>query len=365
MNEWKTFQDRKSCVSYYGNMKQIAGLRRCVLTDGKAKGVEAIDVKTGSGLEYTILPGRGMDLVDCRYKGMPISYLSKTGITSSAYYDPRENQWLKSFFAGMLTTCGISNAGPACYDENPFLGKIPYGLHGDISNTEADNVCAEEVWDEDVYQLKVSGRMFEGRLHGEHLSLRRNITSQLGEKKFWIRDVFQNEGNLSTPLMFFYHINIGYPILDKGAEFIAPFAVSWAEMEVSKKALSEFKTCFAPEDDFEEQQYFHEFHVNKDGQTAMALVNEKIRLGFYVKYTPGQLPYFAQWKVCRSGEYVFAFEPGNCHPIGRREQRKNGKLEILAPMEKKVVDMQLGILEGKEEIEEFKKMLEKEYIYKR
>ena len=67
----------------------------------------------------------------------------------------------------------------------------------------------------------------------------------------------------------------------------------------------------------------------------------------------------AQWKVERTGEYVFAFEPGNCHPIGRVEQRKQGGQEILNPMENHIVDLEMGILDGPEEIAEFQEKIEK------
>ena len=91
----------------------------------------------------------------------------------------------------------------------------------------------------------------------------------------------------------------------------------------------------------------------------MALINERLELGVYLSYRPEQLPCMAQWKVGRTGEYVFAFEPGNCHPIGRAEQKKRGGQEILEPMEKHIVDLEIGILDGPEEIREFKEKLEK------
>ena len=99
-----------------------------------------------------------------------------------------------------------------------------------------------------------------------------------------------------------------------------------------------------------EQQFFHEFHTDEEGRTTVALVNDHLKLGFYLTYCPRQLPCFAQWKVGREGEYAFAFEPGNCHPIGRSEQRKQGQLEYLEPMGTHLVEMELGIVDGEDEI---------------
>lgn len=350
MKNWNPEITPQTCIAYYGNMTQLAGIRRSVLSDGKATGVEAADIHTGGGLELTVLPGRGMDIANCSYRSVPISYISKTGITAPGYHDAHRHQWLKSFFAGMLTTCGISNAGPECTDTHPLVGDVYYGLHGDISNTAADQVCIWEDWTPEGYLMEVSGRVSEGRLHGEHLRLRRKIQTHLGEKRFFVLDEYRNEGNRPEPLMFFYHINIGHPILDEETRFYAPSKKVWANTDVSKAGLSRYDICSAPQDDVIEQQFFHELWTDSEGKTTLALVNEKLELGFYVTYSPKQLPYLAQWKVERKGEYVFAFEPGNCHPIGRAAQRELGQLEILNPMETHSVEMEFGILDGAEEI---------------
>ena len=47
------------------------------------------------------------------------------------------------------------------------------------------------------------------------------------------------------------------------------------------------------------------------------------------------------------------------HPIGRVEQRKQGGQEILNPMENHIVDLEMGILDGPEEIAEFQEKIEK------
>ncbi|MDD3347440.1 aldose 1-epimerase family protein [Oscillibacter sp.] len=350
MKQWNPMQDRPSCIAYYGNMAQAASLRRCTLSDGKARGVEAVDVRTGGGLEFTVLPGRGMDIVDCRYRGVPVSYLSKAGVTAPGYHDPRESQWLQSFFAGMVTTCGLSNVGPACVDEHPVLGPVPYGLHGDISNTGADNVGTREAWTAGGYTMEVTGRMSEGRLHGEHLTLRRTVTARLGEKRFFLRDVFTNESAAPSPLLFFYHINIGHPILDDGSRLLLPVGRVWAETEVSKAGMEGYDRCGGPRPGALEQQFFHEPKTDGAGKTVMALVNDDLALGLYLRYTRAQLPCLAQWKVERPGEYVFAFEPGICHPKSRREQREQGTLTVLASMESRCVDLEIGMLDGAEEI---------------
>lgn len=348
---WKCETSREECVAYYGNMAQLAKLKRYRLLDGKASGVEAVDADTGGGLAYTVLPGRGMDVAWTSYCGVPISYVSKAGVTAPAYHDPREMQWLKSFFAGMVTTCGLSNAGPPCRDTLPVIGDTPYGLHGDISNTAADNVCTREEWLPDGrYRLTVSGRVQEGRLHGEHLQMRREITSHLGERRMLIHDVFSNEGDTPQPLMFFYHINVGHPVLSAGSRFVAPSLKVEANSPQAKAGMARYDQCDAPTDGYLEQQFFHTLATDADGRTVAALVNDELGLGVSLRYKPAELPKLSQWKVCRKGEYVLAFEPGNCYPVGRDVLRDAGGLEMLSPMQSREATFEIAVLDGAEEI---------------
>ena len=351
MKNWVSHTDRMQCMCHYGHMDQVARVKRYTLDEGKAAGVTACDVDTGGGFAYTVLPGRGMDIAYASYRGVPIAYLSKTGITGPGYHDPRDLQWLKNFFAGLLTTCGLGNAGPPCRESLPILGDTPFGLHGDISNTGAAHICTEAAWQADGrYCLRVAGQMEEGRFHGEHLRLKREITSYLGEKRLYLWDVFENAGGTAQPLMFFYHFNIGHPILSEGSRFLAPSRKIWAETEVSKAGLSGCAHYSAPEAEVLEQQFFHDLRADQQGKTVVALVNDRLELGVYLRFSRLELPCFAQWKVQRQGEYVHGFEPGICHPIGREAAKREGSLVWLAPMERREVRLELGLLDGAEEI---------------
>jgi len=53
---------RSELTARIGDPQQLAGARGSVLTDGKADGVRAVDVTTGTGFNFTVLPGRGMDI---------------------------------------------------------------------------------------------------------------------------------------------------------------------------------------------------------------------------------------------------------------------------------------------------------------
>ena len=90
-----------------GSMSQLAGLKRYRLSEGRADGVDAVDVRTGTGFSYTVLPGRGMDIAWTEYKGVPISYMSSTGVSAASHYEAAGMEWLRNFFAGLLTGIGV------------------------------------------------------------------------------------------------------------------------------------------------------------------------------------------------------------------------------------------------------------------
>ena len=109
---------------YAGNLSGLYGIRDIVFNDGRGKGVRAIEMRSDKGMECTILIDRCMDIPYVSFKGINIGLVTKVGISSSSYYiEDGVRGFLKQFFAGMLTTCGIVSSGaPGNVDE------INYGL---------------------------------------------------------------------------------------------------------------------------------------------------------------------------------------------------------------------------------------------
>ena len=114
-----------------GRMSQIAGARSCVLTSGAARGVEAVDVKTGTGFEFTVLPGRALDIAWASYRGVALGYIAKTGVVAPAFFSEQgATGFLRNFFAGLLTTAGLSNIGvPSEVDGAAIRPARPHQQH--------------------------------------------------------------------------------------------------------------------------------------------------------------------------------------------------------------------------------------------
>jgi hypothetical protein len=269
---------RNDLMARVGSISQIAGLRRYRLSGGLADGVEAVDVRTGAGLCYTVLPGRCMDIAWADFKGSAFSYISRTGVVSPSFYDPRGMEWLKGFFAGLLTTCGLSNVGWPCTEVDSVIGERSYGLHGRISNTPAEDVCLDSDWTDDGrYVMRLKGIMREATVHGENLTLRREISSELGRNTIRIQDEVENCGFSETPLMILYHINLGYPLLSADSVLVSSSArVSPGSPEASAEA-ADFDHFSEPVHGYVERLYFHELAADRDGLAGFS--------GFVIEHT--------------------------------------------------------------------------------
>lgn len=326
-----------------GDISQIAGAKPYTLEDGKARGVRAVDVKTGGGLNFTILPDRGMDIAWASYKGLALSFISKTGVVSPAYYEPDGNGFLRSFCAGLLTTCGLTYMGSACVDDGVALG-----LHGRASNTPAQDVCITNEWEADDFVMKVRGKIRESAVFGENVTLTREITAKLGENKIAINDIVENCGFERQPLMLLYHFNFGYPLLDSCTKLISPTSSVKARDIDAEKGLDNYNEYTDPVHGFSEQVFYHDFNMYASDEVTVSLYNKELLdsgLCMDLKFNRRQLPYFIEWKQLGEGDYVVGLEPATWYPEGRDQARKRKELTFIEPGKVKKIQIELQVTE--------------------
>lgn len=124
------------------------------------------------------------------------AHCSKTSVYGSdapAYFTGVKDQWRQCFPGGLLSTCGLGNVGPFCTDETAGIGAQDFSQHGRISNQCAENICLQERWHGEQFEVTVSGTVHEAQLRAEHFSLCRTVRSCLGESRIFIDDVITNE----------------------------------------------------------------------------------------------------------------------------------------------------------------------------
>ena len=337
---------KQELSGYVGDISQIADARYCELKTGRGKGVNMIDIRTGGGLNITVLPDRGMDLAWAEYKGFAFGHVSKTGVASPYSFDENGLNFFRSFTAGLLTTCGLLNVGGACEDNGRY-----YGIHGRINNIPADDISIYKEWEGDDYVVNVRGKVRESEYFAENLTLTRHISFKLGEKKITISDVIENCGFEASPLMLLYHFNFGHPLVSEDTKMYTTQADITPKDDHSAKYLGECSVFGEPQTQFPENVFFYDMKPKKDGVFS-CLYNDVLGFGVYLKYKKSQLKDFTQWKNLKKGDYVAAMEPCNAPPISRTAARQKGVLEFIQPGEQLPFDIELGIVDGKGELEE-------------
>jgi len=345
---------RKQLLERVGDPAQIATVRPHEFTDGKAKGVSAIEFSTGSGFRFTVLPDRGLDIGPAEHAGRSLCWQSCNGVVSPNFYHPAGLEWLYGFGGGLMCTCGLTYHGAPCEDEG-----VPLGLHGRISNTPAQEVSVETGWEGDEYIIGVRGKVVESSVFGPNLSLVRSIFTFLGQNRLYIHDEVTNEGHKSTPHMMLYHINMGFPVVDAGSRLIAPSLTVTPSTEDAENGKEEYALFTAPRAGYKEKVYNHELAADSKGLTMAGIVNPKLGFGAYVQARKEQLPKLIEWKMMGKGTYVVGVEPATNITEGRATERAAGRLRILKPGEIATYDLEIGVLTGKAECAEFEKAVGK------
>lgn len=337
---------RREVEKHLGRIEQIGGLQRCRLSDGKAEGVERVQVRTGAGLTYEVNISRGMDIGLAEYCGAPLTWLSPNGIVNPAYWNRGSTDWLQTAAGGLLMTCGLTQVGTPCND-----GQERLPLHGDAHQLPAELLRCEGEWQNDEYEMTLKGRIRQSRIFGENLTLTRILRSKIGKNRIEIHDIVENCGFSETPFMLLYHFNFGFPLMTDETEIHFPSRKIVARDK--DVLIVDFDHWSEPQKNFSERVYYHEDLITEDG-TASAVIhqsffpvgNETRPLTVRLAWRIENLPRLVQWKMPGEGTYVLGIEPANCHVEGRVAERNRGTLQTLRSGEIRQFDLTLDINEN-------------------
>jgi len=343
---------RQQVLERIGHLAQIGGTRRCLLNEGGSKGVEAIEVDTGSGFHFTVLPDRGMDISRASFRGINLVFTTPNGEVHPSFYEPEGLGWLRTFFGGLLTTCGLTYLGAPSTD-----GKEELGLHGRYSCIPACKVNDLSAWEGDEYRIRVSGVMKECCLFGHKIRLTRTISSTVGDPCLTITDDVENVGYEPAPFMIMYHVNPGFPLLNASSQLLLNASHTRPFDAHAESGMSDMLQFSEPVPGFREMCYVHTMTLDKDGMASAAFVNPELEggLGLSLRFDGRELPHMTEWKMMGQGDYVVGFEPCNVPFHNRSMLREKGILPMLAPGEKKHLVVEIGVLVGVDEIERFRK----------
>ncbi|MEO6609603.1 MAG: aldose 1-epimerase family protein [Aestuariivirga sp.] len=343
-----------------GSLAQFGGVRLMTLEDGVERGMRLLEFHTGSGLHFTVLVDRAMDIAEMSHNGRAIGWHSPTGFRHPGLHDPEGEQgigWVRSF-SGFLSTCGLDHImGPEEVSADnynyPSRKSIRHGLHGRVGSIPARLTGYGERWEGDRCILWAEGVVAQAAVFGEVLHMHRRIEADLGGNEVRLTDRVVNAGFAKTPHMFFYHINLGYPVIDEGSRYLAPIRdVVWASHEddgLEKQGVG-YRRCPSPKMDFLEQVWAYEMASDEAGRVPVAVVNDRLKFGLRVDTNKDQLPCAYQWQNFQAGHYVMAVEPSTHHVQGNSFARERGEMIWLKAGESRSYDTRFVVLDGAAEI---------------
>ena len=323
-----------------GSLDQLAGVRLVDLADGKARGMRAADVWTGSGLRFTLWLDRGMDVGPAEFAGRPLAWLHPA-LGTAGQFEPHGLGWTRTFGGGLMTTCGLTFFGHPEQDGDEALG-----LHGRISHLPAQNVRVAAGWQGDDYLITVEGQVRQSVVFGENLLLTRRVTTRLGATSFLVEDRVRNDGFRRTPHMLLYHCNFGFPVVSPDSELrVLPADETVRPRDPdAARGLAAHTGFEAPDPGYAEQVFFHHPRPDESGRVTASIFNRRLSFGGFVRYRAAELPVLAQWKMMGAGDYVCALEPATNHEAARARLREQGALRHLEPGEEVNYSLEFGVM---------------------
>jgi len=318
---------------YIGHESQLYGIEEHRIINGKGDGMRIYEVNNGLGTEMTISPDRNGDITRLRYKGINMSYMTAVGYVAPQYYESTGMNFMKSFTAGFLTTCGLQSIGSPCRD-----GGEDFPLHGSIGNTP----CEHSWWVEGENGLEIHSMTRDEIIFGRKLRLDRVICMSTRKNEFTITDTIENTGDRVEPFQILYHMNMGYPLLDEESVIEIPSCEVIPRDENAAKGINHWMNMEKPQKGYLEQCFYHKF-ANEKG--IARIYQPKLNVGLEISFDARELDGFVEWKMMGIRDYVLGLECGNSYVDGRDIMREKGMLKFLEPGEKKTYTVKVRMFE--------------------
>ncbi len=336
--------DQSTLTGDFATATGVVSVKHGWLVGGKAEGVEAVVVDTGT-VRALLLPTRGMAI----WKLWAINHSETTefGWTSPVdgpvhpafvpVMDPGGLGWLEGFDE-LLVRCGLESNGAPEKDES---GTLKYPLHGRVGNLPARDLRVSV--DHETGRVEIVGDIVESRLFFSRLRLRSRTSFVAGSSEVHVVDEVTNERSVPATMQLLYHINIGDPILSSGASVDVPLQTLAPKDSLSAGEIDGWNRIHGPELGYCERVYFAQPSTDASGWTTVLLRGANDQYGMGVRFDTTTLPYFILWKntAATNDGYVIGLEPATNLPNGRSFEATQGRVVSLGAGETKAFQLSL------------------------
>lgn len=288
----------------------LADIRLLQVEDGPGRGQRLLAIRNAIGIGIEIALDRGFDISSATWRGINIGWNSANGLPWPPHpIDAEEGIGFYRNLDGFLVTCGLDHIGgpsrtPADHYIHKHRREVFHPLHGRISSQRAALSGYGISWSEAEPTIWAEGLVRQSAVFGENLVLRRRVELAVFGHEIRVLDRIENCGFRPTPHAILYHVNFGYPLLDR-------------HIEISGDICAKAAAAFNGEDkspcaDFVD--YYQPTEISPGQTTSVELLNRNLAGGTVVRlmFKQAELPSFGIWRAYQSGVYALALEPA--HP---------------------------------------------------
>ena len=311
------------------------GIRTERLRGGWQHGVKLLHVHNGR-LTAALCPTRGMGIIGACCDGVRLGWDSPVReIVHPRHVDLTRNGgtgWLDGFNE-FIVRCGLQNIGRPGWDDGPAGDKTFLTLHGRIANQPARAVKVRRFGEGANRRLFVSGRVQEPTATGGRLELTTEFSCRAGARAFTLRDTILNPGSKPEEFSVLYHVNLGVPLLGRGARFLAPISSAAPINPTASRRMRALADYDNPRTGRPEEVFALRLLGDRNAKTVVALVDPTGTRAVSLAFSLRELSCMTLWKQLGGpGErYVTGLEPGTNYPQHRSLERRQGRMRTLAP----------------------------------
>lgn len=323
-----------------------------VLQGGTSDGTELLTVH-GKRASFTIVPTRGMGV--WRAKSGAVDYGWRSPVRGPIHpslvplEEPSGLGWL-SGFDELLVRCGLESNGAPEFDDNH---QLRYPLHGRIANTPAESLTVTVDYEQGT--IEIMGIVRESRLFFTNWTLTSIVRMHIDDDSIEIEDRVTNWADAPRDHQLLYHINVGSPVLEEGAQLVVPATEIVPKTPRSAEGLASYNTYGPPEVGFAEQVYLMRTQADSEGWSQALLRSAGGDKGLGVRFDTSTLPYFIQWKNTAGPNdgYVTGLEPSTNFPNTRSFEAKHGRTVTVPPQSTIEYRIQLFLLSNAARVQQF------------
>jgi hypothetical protein len=290
-----------------GLARQVMSADLVTRGDGWERGVRSV-ILQNDRLAIEVVIDRGLDIAGARVRHVPVGWRSATEIVAPWYVENSGFGPHRSFFGGLLKTCGLDHIGrPGTREvQAGQQSSGAYPMHGRISGAPGRLKGYGVQQTDSGLEAFIEGSVTQVAVFDEHLTLDRRVSIAFGSDVVRVEDTVTNHGFRSSPLAVLYHVNVGWPILAPGVEIDVPSKLLRGE--------GAYSPLGGPVADGSSRTWLFDSASGRDGGGSAGIFNPRIdanqSAGMRVRWDPKAMPSMVCWQMDRlAGNYVVAFEP--------------------------------------------------------